>query len=51
VQQQFQEGVALSSQVLDAELALRAARSRHARALADQAIAGAALLQVEGEVW
>jgi outer membrane protein len=51
VQQQFEEGVALSSQVLDAELALRAARSRHARALADQAIAGAALLQVEGEVW
>lgn len=51
VQQQFQEGVALSAQVLDAELALRAARSRRARALADQAIARAALLQAGGEVW
>jgi outer membrane protein TolC len=48
--QQFEEGAALSADVLDAEEAYRTARSRHARAVADYAIARAALLAAEGRV-
>ena len=48
--EQFAEGAALSADVLDAEQALRRARARHVRALADYAIARAALLASEGRV-
>ncbi|MHB1194453.1 MAG: TolC family protein [Longimicrobiales bacterium] len=48
---QFEEGAALSADVLDAEEALRRARARRADALADHAIAEAALLNALGRVW
>ncbi len=48
---QFEEGTALSADVLDAEEALRRARARRADALADHAIAEAALLNALGRVW
>jgi len=48
---QFREGVALSSDVLAAEEALRRARARRADALADKAIAEAAVLNALGRVW
>jgi len=48
---QFEEGVALSADVLDAEEALRRARARRADALADKAIADAAVLNALGKVW
>ena len=48
--EQFAEGAALSADVLDAEQALRRARARQVRALADYAIARAALLASEGRV-
>jgi len=48
---QYEEGVALSSHVLDAEYALRAARARYVRAEAEYAIARAAVLNVMGHVW
>lgn len=48
--EQYAEGAALSSDVLDAEQALLEARSRKARAEADYAIARAALLAAEGRV-
>jgi outer membrane protein len=50
VQQQFAEGAALSAEVLDAEQALRRAQARRVDALADHAIAHAALLNVIGRV-
>jgi outer membrane protein TolC len=49
--QQFTEGVALSSDVLDAEQALRRAQARRAQSEADYAIARAALLAAQGRVW
>ena len=48
---QFEEGTALSSDVLDAEEALRRARAGRADALSDHAIAEAALLNALGRVW
>jgi outer membrane protein TolC len=51
IRQQYGEGAALATQVLDAEQTLRVARARHARALADYAIAGAALQQSIGTTW
>jgi len=51
VSRQFAEGVALSADVLDAEEALRRARANRATALADQAIAEAAVLNAMGRVW
>jgi outer membrane protein len=51
VTEQFNEGAALSAQVLEAERAWRAARGRQARALADYAIGRAALRHALGEVW
>jgi outer membrane protein TolC len=51
VSNQFEEGVALSADVLDAEQALRRARARSADALADKAIAEAAVLNALGRVW
>jgi outer membrane protein len=48
---QYEEGVALSSHVLDAEFALRAARARQVRAVAEYAVARAAVLNVLGQVW
>ena len=51
VRQQFAEGVALSSDVLDAEEALRRANARRAEALADYAIARAAVLNALGRTW
>jgi outer membrane protein len=47
---QFQEGVVLSAQVLEAEQAHRAARVRQARALAERELADAALLLALGRV-
>jgi outer membrane protein len=49
--QQWDEGVALSAQVLEAESAYRQARARQARAQAEHAIARASLLRALGEVW
>jgi outer membrane protein TolC len=49
--QQFDEGAALSSDVLDAEQAYRRAESSRAGAVADFAIARAALLNALGRVW
>lgn len=49
--QQFDEGVAVSADVLDAEEAFRRAQASQAKALADHAIARAALLNVLGRVW
>ncbi|NJD18733.1 MAG: TolC family protein, partial [Gemmatimonadetes bacterium] len=51
VGRQFEEGVALSADVLDAEEALRRARARRVDALADRAIAEAAVLNALGRVW
>ncbi len=51
VANQFAEGVALSAGVLDAEEALRRARARLADAMADKAIAEAAVLNSLGRVW
>jgi outer membrane protein len=48
--QQFDEGAALSSQVLEAEQAHRLALAREARAMADYAIARAAVRRALGEV-
>lgn len=48
---QFDEGVALSSDVLEAEQALRRARARRVDAMADKAIAEAAVLNAQGRVW
>jgi outer membrane protein len=48
--QQFEEGAALSADVLDAEQALWRARSRRAEALAEHAIARAALLHARGRI-
>ena len=50
-QQQFQEGVVLSAQLLDAEQTLLEAEERQVRAAADSAIAQAALLHATGRVW
>lgn len=47
----YREGVVLGSEVLEAEQAYFAARTRWARALADRAIATAALLNAVGRVW
>ena len=49
--EQFKEGAALSADVLDAEQAYRQAQSRQAQALADFAIARAALHNSLGRVW
>ena len=51
VREQFGEGMALSADVLDAEEALRQARASRAAALADHAIADAAVLNALGRVW
>lgn len=51
VRLQYDEGVAISEQVLDAEQAYRAARARYALAQAEHAIARAALLTAVGRVW
>ncbi len=48
---QFQEGAALSSDVLAAEEAWRRAEARRAQAEADQATAEAAVLSALGQVW
>ena len=48
---QFEEGVVLSAQVLEGEEAFRVAHARRAQALANHAIARAALLNTFGEVW
>jgi outer membrane protein len=50
VRQQFAEGAAMSSQVLEAEAVYRQARARQARAQAEHAIGRAALLRALGEV-
>lgn len=50
-QQQFREGVVLSAQLLDAEQTLSEAEERQVRAVADSAIARAALLHATGRVW
>ncbi len=49
--QQFDEGAALSSDVLAAEQAYRQAQANRAGAMADHAIARAALLDALGRVW
>lgn len=49
--EQFQEGVALSSQVLEAERAHREAQARAARAGADLGLGHAALRHALGRVW
>ena len=51
VRQQFGEGTALSADVLDAEQAYRRAQARRSGALADHAIARAAVLNALGRVW
>ncbi len=51
VQQQYAEGASLSALVLDAEQAARTAEARQARALANYAIARAALLHALGQTW
>lgn len=50
-QQQFAEGVVLSSQLLEAEQAYQQAQARQARVEAEYAIARAALLHAQGAVW
>ena len=50
-EQQFREGVVLSAQLLDAEQTLLEAEERQVRAVADSAIARAALLHATGRVW
>lgn len=49
--QQFEEGVALSSQVLDAEYSYRMAQARHAEAVADYEIAQASVWNALGQIW
>jgi outer membrane protein len=49
--QQYDEGAALSAEVLDAEQSLRRARARRMVALADYEIARAAVRRTTGEVW
>jgi outer membrane protein len=49
--EQFAEGVALSSQVLEAERAYREARARMARARAELGVGRAALRHALGQVW
>ena len=49
--QQFAEGVALSSQVLDAEYSYRTARARYAEAIVDYEIAQASVLNALGQIW
>lgn len=51
ITRQYEEGVVLAAQVLEAEEAVRAAEARRAQAVADLAIAHAALRNVLGEVW
>lgn len=51
MQQQYAEGAVLSAQVLDAEQTARMAQARQAQALADYAIARAALLHALGQTW
>jgi len=51
LRQQYQEGSALSLEVLDAEQEYRRAQARHAGALADYEIARAAVRRLVGEVW
>lgn len=51
VQQQFETGAALSTDVLEAEAALRAAQSREAAAEANYATARAGLLNALGRIW
>lgn len=48
---QFEEGVVLSTQVLDAEHAFRKSQSNYARVVADYEIAQAALLHATGQIW
>ncbi|WP_372635360.1 TolC family protein [Fodinibius sp.] len=48
---EYEEGVALSEQVLDAEHAYRKAQARHAEAVADYEIAYASVLSARGEIW
>lgn len=48
---QFEEGVVLAAQVLDAVQAQQSAQARRAQAVADLAIARAVLLRVMGRVW
>ncbi|HEU6450935.1 MAG TPA: TolC family protein [Gemmatimonadaceae bacterium] len=50
-EQQFREGVVLSAQLLDAEQTLLEAEERQVRAVADSAIARAALMHATGRVW
>jgi outer membrane protein TolC len=49
--EQFDEGVVLSSQVLEAERAYREAQARAARAGADLGLGQAALRHALGRVW
>lgn len=51
VRQQFAEAATLAAQVLDAEQAYRGALASRARAVADHAVAHAALLNAVGRVW
>ncbi|SHE55470.1 Outer membrane protein TolC [Fodinibius roseus] len=48
---EYEEGVALSEQVLDAEHAYRKAQARQAEAVADYEIARAAVLSARGQIW
>jgi outer membrane protein TolC len=48
---QFQEGAALSADVLDAEESWRRAEARQSQAQADYATAQAAVLRASGQVW
>ena len=51
LRQQYEEGTALSVDVLDAEQAQRQAQARRAAALADYQVARAAVRRLVGEVW
>ena len=48
---QFEEGVVLSSQVLDTEYAFRMAKARYVGSVADYEIAKAAILKALGQIW
>lgn len=48
---QFDEGAALSTQLMDAEYDLRMAQARHTEAVSDYQIANAAILNALGQVW
>lgn len=48
---EYEEGVVLSEQVLDAEHAYRKAQARHAEAVADYEIAYASVLSARGQIW